>query len=892
MTNEGSRISLLIYSEKVNAFFTEFYSDPGFRTKVIGADDYTTAIFIGNYFDAILVDATTSDWKSKRHFINIVNSVTPWIPIVVVAPEERSEAGELGARLGVTAMVSEETDFARLKDVIGREIRIRKEAIDRTFVIPKNFERYNRLLEFFCGVLAGDDTEEIMCAMAKRITEEFPNIISTSLEARHANIYYCCSRTKMSDGFMISLKSRVLNLFNDMTDSPPAKPAGIVNRVEILDENAEETELFQYLCSVPVLEDNRLTGLLTISSARGQSAESDSEMIIIFTLMRQLCLLLSSFNKLRSRMIHDSLTGLYDHQYFQRTLRLQFDSAREKDGSLGLLLLDLDRFKNFNDSYGHFVGDEVLKDFAELLASVGRRQDVVARFGGDEFAVVMPNTSREDVRRLALALLEKVRGHVFKSCGHPLSFTISIGMATTREANISSASALFEAADAALYLAKKNGRNQLCCNYDMTKSRTSFSGAAKMLGAVIRKAWSGLGKEAAETIEEGPQPQSASVSSSGRTVELTAPRGHILIVDDNQDILTLMSRTLELRKYSTLTAPNGVQALEIIRSAPQNIDLIISDLNMPEMDGLALIQAVRNIDPNLVVILLTGFATVSNSLSALKAGAFRIIRKPFETDELIQAVESGIERCNLKRRLDAYHLHLEEMLQQKTKALQLALEQLKESFVRTMAAVVSILDAHEQNTATHSQVVSLLSVRLAEAIGIDGKEALSNIRYGSLLHDIGKLSVPTSILNKPGKLSEDEMKLIRQHPRKGYEIARNIPFLDEASEIIYQHHEHFDGSGYPRGLKGEEICFGARIFAVIDAFEAMRSSQRSYKEEIPLAEVVRELNRCSGTQFDPVVIKAFNNCCEDLDALFKKYHRRAAEQNISELTSFISQPLD
>ena len=881
MNKAGNRISLLIYTEAVNPFFTEFYSDAEFRARLINAKDYCTAIFIGNYFDAVLVDATSGDWQPKRRFINIVNSIAPWTPVMVVAPGNMAEAGEMGTRAGITAMVSEDIDYIRLKEVMFREIRMRQEAIDRTFVVPENFNRYNRILDFFSSGLAGDDTEQIMCSFARRITEEFPAMITTFLEANHANTYYCCSTDRISEGFIISLKSRVLNLFNDMTIHPPARAEGILNRVESINDEDTANELFHYLCSVPVLEDDRLTGLLTIAANNSHPECSETDIIIIFSLMRQLCLLLSSFNKIRSRMIHDALTGLYDHQYFQRSLRLQFETAQEKDRLLSLLLLDIDRFKNFNDSYGHFIGDEVLKDFAALLSGTCRRQDLAARFGGDEFAVIIPGSSRDDVRRQAQALLEKIRNHVFKTCGHPLSFTVSIGMASSKDPGIATAAALFEAADAALYLSKKNGRNQLCCNFEMCQGRSAVGEAARIIGNAFRKAFEGGG-----TAEEGGAAKESSKTEANRK------RGRILLVDDNQDILTMLRNLLTLKKFETVAATTGLQALDIVRAGPENIDLIISDINMPEMDGLALLQSVRNLDPNLDVILLTGFATVNNSMSALKAGAFRIIRKPFDMEELINAVENGVEHCSLKRRLDAYHVHLEEMLQQKTKALQLAVEQLKTSLVRTMTAVVSILDAHEQNTATHSQVVSMLAVRLAESMGIDGREELNNIRYGALLHDLGKLAIPTTILNKPAKLNEEEMEIIRSHPRKGYEIAKIIPFLEEASEIIYQHHERFDGTGYPRKLKGEEICIGARIFSVVDTFEAMRSSLRVYKEAVPLAEVVREINRCSGSQFDPLVVKAFNNCCDGLDTIFQKYHRQAFDGEIPELTQFIGQPLD
>ncbi len=862
MTRAKESTFILIYSELSNkSFFTDFYSDSDFRAKIINTFDSSSDIFINNFFEAVVVDATTGDWEDKEKFINCVNSITPWMPIIIVAPGELEQVSTLADRRAVISVVAEDIKYDKLKSIITNEITKRREGMNKVFTVPENFNRYNSLLDFINSELSGEDTNVIMCAIAGKIAEEFPAMITAFLEINHSASFYCCSHHQISPEFSTSLKKKSYDLFCDISDTKFSQDS-ISERLECFTSTKMKNGMFQYLCSIPVFEDNKLTGLLSISANHSSALLSESEIILVFALMRQLSLLLRSFNKIRSKMIHDSLSGLYDHQYFQRTLKVLVDSSRENDEPVSLILMDIDRFKNFNDSYGHFIGDEVIRDFADMVKHFCQGKDIAGRFGGDEFAIIMPNTEKGVARERATKLLEIVRRHVFKNCGHPLTFTTSIGLATTMDPGITNASGLFEAADSALYLAKKNGRNQLSCNHEMTESRSPVQEAARIIGKSFKKD---------EPDGEGKN-------------------GSILLVDDNMDILTMLKSLLLRKNFKVQTACNGNEAMDLVRSEPENIDLIISDINMPGMDGLELVQAVRNIDPNLVIILLTGFATVNNSMSALKAGAFRIVKKPFDFEELINTIETGIERCMLKRRLDAYHLHLEEMLQSKTKALQLAVDQLKESFVKTMTTIVSILDAHEENTATHSQVVSILSLKLAEKMRITSEEELNTIKYGALLHDIGKISVSDMILNKPGKLDEEEMKIIRTHPKKGFDIAKNIPFLDKAADIISQHHERYDGTGYPKGLKGEEICIGARVFSVVDTFEAMRSSKRAYKGEISVADVVKEINRCSGTQFDPAVVTAFNNCCDELNALFEKYNRMADDGHIGQITEeFVTQ---
>lgn len=218
----------------------------------------------------------------------------------------------------------------------------------------------------------------------------------------------------------------------------------------------------------------------------------------------------------------------------------------------------------------------------------------------------------------------------------------------------------------------------------------------------------------------------------------------------------------------------------------------------------------------------------------------------------------------------------EEELLEKTKALELVERQaiiyakelnrgyreirrqareLEESYEATLSALVAALDAREHEVQAHSQRVSVYTVTLAGMMGIRGRE-LDDIRRGALLHDIGKIGVSDSILLKPGKLTDEEWEEMKRHPYIGYKILEGIKFLEGAAEIVYTHQERFDGTGYPRGLKGEEIPIGARLFAVSDTLDAM-TSDRPYRKALPFDTAWQEIVRCSGTQFDPEVVRLF-----------------------------------
>jgi response regulator RpfG family c-di-GMP phosphodiesterase len=203
------------------------------------------------------------------------------------------------------------------------------------------------------------------------------------------------------------------------------------------------------------------------------------------------------------------------------------------------------------------------------------------------------------------------------------------------------------------------------------------------------------------------------------------------------------------------------------------------------------------------------------------------------------------------------------MVRQKSASLSRALDELRHAYEFTLEALVAMLDAREHETAMHSSRVREMTLIVGREMGLRQGE-LDDISRGALLHDIGKIAIPDAILLKKGPLTEEEWAVMKTHPEVGYRIVSSSAHLRNAAEIVLAHHEHYDGSGYPRGLKGSQICLGARIFAVVDAYDTMRS-RRCYKEPYSADHAVRQLKQHSGTQFDPGIVEACLLCQDRLE---------------------------
>jgi putative nucleotidyltransferase with HDIG domain len=266
------------------------------------------------------------------------------------------------------------------------------------------------------------------------------------------------------------------------------------------------------------------------------------------------------------------------------------------------------------------------------------------------------------------------------------------------------------------------------------------------------------------------------------------------------------------------------------------------------------------------VVMVTAVHDISVALTAIRNGAYDYLLKPFEREQLLATVSRALENRRLKMENRNYQLNLESLVEARTDQLQAALEELKRSYDITLEVLGEALDYKDRETEGHSKRVTAYTMAIASRMGVP-KEQIETIARGAFLHDIGKMAIPDNILNKPGKLTPDEVAIMREHCHLGYKLVRKIPVLQEAAEIVYSHQERFDGSGYPRGLKGEGIPLGARIFSIADTLDAI-TSDRPYRPAQTLDAARVEIEKWAGKQFDPEVVKVFlempNKIWEDL----------------------------
>ena len=320
----------------------------------------------------------------------------------------------------------------------------------------------------------------------------------------------------------------------------------------------------------------------------------------------------------------------------------------------------------------------------------------------------------------------------------------------------------------------------------------------------------------------------------------------ILIVDDDWQVREVLHEIFLSAGYTCQVAGDGREGLDLFRATLP--PLTVTDLKMPVMDGIALLQGIRQADSDAAVIVLTGAADVKTAIESLKLGAHDFIMKPVNVDELLIAADRAIERRQLLIERREYQALLEKRVEEAT-------QNLASAYTQTLEALGAALDSRDVGTESHSRRVHGYSLALAREHGMPDDQ-LADLAHGVLLHDIGKIGIPDAILLKPGSLTPEEWQIMRTHPEIGKRLIEKIPFLHNAIPVVWCHHEKWDGNGYPRGLKGEEIPLNARIFSVVDAFDAM-TFDRPYSKAIAFEAATAEIKRCAGSHFDPQVVESF-----------------------------------
>ena len=328
----------------------------------------------------------------------------------------------------------------------------------------------------------------------------------------------------------------------------------------------------------------------------------------------------------------------------------------------------------------------------------------------------------------------------------------------------------------------------------------------------------------------------------------------ILVVDDETAVRDVMCSILNQAGYECRPVGSARDALAVLRSS-ENVSIVLSDLIMDGVDGLTLLAQVKEFNPDIPVVMVTAVTDISVALAAIRNGAYDYLLKPFEKEQLLAMVRRALETRRLRLENLAYQTKLESLVSARTEMLRKALADLERSYDITLEALGDALDLKDAETEGHSKRVTAFTIAVARAMDLP-QERVRVIARGAFLHDVGKMAIPDAILRKPGRLSAEEQAIMREHAWLGYQMLRKIPFLQEAADIVYSHQERYDGSGYPRGLRGDQIPLGARIFAVADTFDAM-TSDRPYRAAQSISSGRREIERHSGEQFDPEVVKVF-----------------------------------
>ena len=340
----------------------------------------------------------------------------------------------------------------------------------------------------------------------------------------------------------------------------------------------------------------------------------------------------------------------------------------------------------------------------------------------------------------------------------------------------------------------------------------------------------------------------------------------ILIVDDEENIRKSLERLLENEGYRVFFADSGFKGLETIRH--EDIHLVVSDHRMPGMDGIKFLNEIKKIVPETIRIMLTGYTDVELAIKAINDGeVYRFITKPWKNIELLDTIKQGIEYYNLHQELNRLNklisLQNTKLQEWNSKLEQKVAEQtnlIRDLFLDAIKSLAFALEAKDKYTEGHSRRVAEYAVHICQKMSL-AKEFIENVKLGSLLHDIGKIGIKESVLNKEGKLTKDEYDHIKTHPVVGKKILMPLVKNEVVLHIVEHHHEHIDGSGYPDGLKGAQISLEARIVAVADAYDALLSD-RAYRKALEKIDAIAELRKFSGTQYDTEIVATLttNGC--------------------------------
>ena len=350
------------------------------------------------------------------------------------------------------------------------------------------------------------------------------------------------------------------------------------------------------------------------------------------------------------------------------------------------------------------------------------------------------------------------------------------------------------------------------------------------------------------------------LTRSTRALKTQSPM-KLLVADDEVNLAHVLQKELRRLGHEVAVVHDGTTGLREMMES--EYDVAFLDIMMPGVSGLEICHRARQKYPDTVVVMVSAMTDIQFAIDALRQGAFDYVTKPFKLVDIEQALRRCSQHRLLRKANRDYENRLKDLVESRTRQLtetnadlQAALDRLYGNYEATLKALALALEKRGAEVAGQLETIVAYSIRLGSQFHLNERE-LRALEQGALLHDIGKIGVPDAILSKQGPLTEEEWVQVRRHVDYGTQIIRGLNFMEGASLIVAQHHERYDGTGYPRGTAGDQICLGARIFALADTLDAM-TSERPYRPAYSFEDAVGEIRRCAGTQFDPAVVEAFS----------------------------------
>lgn len=793
-------------------------------------------------FDILVVDLNMGKMNGIT-FLQEALKIWPWLGVIIVSGYITEDTVKDANKLGITCIMNKPVQLKDLCESVINEYKLmqtRQKDFPAGNALSFMHNHLTILTRLSQNIAGTESLPDILLEFTNSITQMFPADIIGMLLIDKENRLIISPQTEVSQILINNIKCEMIERYTSISGNILHQDRITLNieKEKIKEDGVLETKS---TISVPAIIGNKVYGILTISSVQ-EDAYNPSDISLLYHAANHISAAFVALEKMHQLITRDPLTGAFNRIRLNEELERAWLASHRYNYSMAVIIVDIDNFKPLNDTFGHNVGDELLCAFAKIMQDVTRTTDIISRYGGDEFVAILPQANEDAAVAFGERLMKNTRSYTLEKDGNKIGLSISIGISTSlNHTKPASCSELLIQADQALYTAKNSGRNRICIWPEHTCS----------------------------SIIDEPQPEIKSDTLQDTAEEQESDKNtpnRIMLIDDEEPILKVIKAMLNFDGYEVDTFTNATDALKHLETKPEYYNILMTDLGLPDMSGLEVLQRVNDIDDSIIKIVISGQATADNAINALRKGAHDFIQKPVIREQLSVMIQRSLEFYELKRENIRHQIHLEETVNKRSAQLASTLEETKRSYDFTLEAMVAMLDAREHHTARHSIRTRSLAIILSKHLNMP-KEDIKNIATGALLHDIGKIGIPDSVLLKEGTLTKEEWTIMKDHPQIGYDILKTSPYLKDAAQIVYQHQEQYDGNGYPQKLKGEEICIGARIFAVIDAYDAMRS-KRIYRDPISKEEAVADIIKNSGSQFDPKIVDAFTECQAEIEELF------------------------